>query len=1000
MTVSSTGARASYLCNGTTSRFSYPYPFFSPADLLVLLFDTSTNLLVVPQPVLNGSGTYDYTVNGTQDSATGEYLSGATLAANNAPPAPYKWIILNAISLTQPLSLQNYSKYFAGSVNAEFDRVTLLTQQLLLSASYAIAAPFTDEPPAFTLPPAATRASQILGFDANGNVALVSPSGASVVGNPGVAAFATFAAAGAASPALNNLIYVQGYYAAGDGGDCFWKKIPAVPGHDVYFTAADGSIWEPAVSKFDPRAWGAKADVFAFSEPSISSDNLSELTINDADFPGFTEADLGKNIVVWDYPCAHTIVNTTISGIVSPTTCTLAAAASGATEFAHQDGFYGTDDSAIINEAMTFAAYGTSGFSAGPPPTCFQNGSQFNTLAAGAHTLVFRALDANSSRYGIADEIDLLNSCVLEFEENACLFALGNFSSASTAMISQSASGGYECIAATLVNAKLQGNGFAAIGFLPVYSNFLTIRNGFAAYNCTTSGLKIGISGTDGVSTWSINGKVHIEGISTTMSGYTSNASGIGFFVANGSDGKCTGDVEIVNYQTGLVVGYENAGGGDTSFDGTVHVWTNSKGGYLIYGAILNSSDITFNKLTIDSPWAPEDTLCWGVQINAPACHIRKLTVEVNANTTPVYDDSVTAVQYNNSSYAPPGSYKTNRLGSRIDSIWTQSSSSSVRLKQVVDASLASNIDLDIGSINTDGNVYDPGWHTQSGRALLQKGASDVSFSTIITAIAQAPSSALWYPTEIPGRTIFWLDASNGYFHDADVNDNLRAWWSRLGATHAVQSGAAARPAVGATAWAGTNITSQQAIVFNGSTDFMLLDDAVDDGTDVRVFAALIPNSGGMTNFGPLFAFNNAAFGGILRQEGNGTAIAFTDQSGNGNSVDVTAGTPCLITGIWSSTSGEGTGSFGRVNGGSNCAAQALATGESPVALGGFMTSNTLSEAQAFTLAELIVVVDPMTLAEEQLYEGYLAWKWWNAVDGHSPILPDTHPYYNNAPPA
>lgn len=173
MTVPNEIPRVSYIGNATTTEFSYPYDFFAATDLLVQLFDTQTNQWVSPAPVLNGNGTYDYTVTGTVNS-DGEY-TGATVTFNNAPPANYKIVIAAEIPAEQPLELIDNSKYPAAALNAAFDRLALLVQQLLLTAGiYALQAPLSDEPASvsMTLPPAADRAGGYLTFDGNGNATI------------------------------------------------------------------------------------------------------------------------------------------------------------------------------------------------------------------------------------------------------------------------------------------------------------------------------------------------------------------------------------------------------------------------------------------------------------------------------------------------------------------------------------------------------------------------------------------------------------------------------------------------------------------------------------------------------------------------------------------------------------------------------------------------------------------------------------------------------------
>lgn len=685
----------------------------------------------------------------------------------------------------------------------------------------------------------------------------------------------------------------------------------------------------------------------------------------------------------------------------------LTVAASGATTTGCNCAF-GTDDSSAITTVLTAtglpvaAGNGGTGAHNSSDTTAFTQGNRIMRLTTGNTYL--------SGRYGLSNEIFLLNGTYLKCDQGACLWALGNIGA--TILVGQPGdnigpSSTYT-IAATLDNLRVECNGLVPIGVQSSNSIYFTIKNGIDIRNATTSPLVLG-DGTNKASTADLSGKIHLWGPSTTQSGYINNASGVGLNFALAPDSKCSGNIEVVNYRTGII---DNSG--DIDCTGQCHIWTNTNGGYLTQGVVMNSTDTNFSKITIDTPWGPNGTTCYGVILNSASNNINHLSVELNVAASGVLDNTVNAVLYNNQSVSNPGSQLTTRQGSRIDSIWTQSSSSAVKLAQVV-RSTASNALLDIGSINGDGNVYDKGWYTQEERARKSVASTNTSDSQIITSIAKsvvAASTPLWFPTEAGGNVVYWFDASTSLLvssNDIDQSTNLRGLFSRLGKNFAFQSNKVNRPAVSSSSWTGTGVTTQTAITFDGSTSYMQLEDVVNGQTDLRIFCAFIPKAIGG---GAMFIMNNNSnFCSQLRLNTSGTKLSATDGGGVGsNVVTITAGVPTLCTGSWSSTSAEATGSFVKswqANTVATQTANSLINSLQACNIGGFINGGVISNLANFTLAEAIIVQGPFNntnsgtvRAQESLYEGYLAWKWWNPTSGHSSVLDSGHAYYSAAPTA
>ena len=244
MTVASVYVPAQYAGNGVTTTFAVAFNFFVPSDLVVSLFNTTTNAPVVPAPVLNGAATYDYTVTGTQDPDTGEYLSGGSVVVNTALPANYTITIALAVSPTQNVALTNNAPFPAKTIEAALDRVMLVVQEALRVVASAINAPASDPPgQVLTLPPASVRASQMLGFDGTGQPIVAQPASAlvsaamqPVVDAPSTtAALETMGFAAAVLAALFQtttaaVLAALGGAALGGNGAAAWLVANATPG--------------------------------------------------------------------------------------------------------------------------------------------------------------------------------------------------------------------------------------------------------------------------------------------------------------------------------------------------------------------------------------------------------------------------------------------------------------------------------------------------------------------------------------------------------------------------------------------------------------------------------------------------------------------------------------------------------------------------------------------------------------------------------------------------
>ena len=145
--------------DGVATVFPFTFKVFTGADMLVVSTDqnnVSTTLAL----------TTDYTVqlNGNQDS-----LPGGTVTLN-APLATGRTLVMGSqMAALQPLVLTNTGGFYPTSLNDEFDRLTILVQQLAERLGRTLQFSIADKSTSFaTLPNASARANMIQGYDANG----------------------------------------------------------------------------------------------------------------------------------------------------------------------------------------------------------------------------------------------------------------------------------------------------------------------------------------------------------------------------------------------------------------------------------------------------------------------------------------------------------------------------------------------------------------------------------------------------------------------------------------------------------------------------------------------------------------------------------------------------------------------------------------------------------------------------------------------------------------
>jgi hypothetical protein len=102
--------------------------FLAPTDIGVLVFDTLAQAPVTSR--LNGGSSNDYTVSGTQDPNTGEYLSGATVAFNTASLATWTVTLWRNEPLTQNVNFAPNGPLSAPILDTALDKTCMIDQYL------------------------------------------------------------------------------------------------------------------------------------------------------------------------------------------------------------------------------------------------------------------------------------------------------------------------------------------------------------------------------------------------------------------------------------------------------------------------------------------------------------------------------------------------------------------------------------------------------------------------------------------------------------------------------------------------------------------------------------------------------------------------------------------------------------------------------------------------------------------------------------------------------
>lgn len=132
MTIQSTVRKAGpYACNGVTVAFPFSFKVFTAADLVV----TRTDLTPL-DTILALTADYTVALNADQNA-----LPGGTVTLTAAPATGFLVTVTSGIAATQAVSLQNLGGFNPSIINDEFDKLTILYQQLVTQVSGALTVP-------------------------------------------------------------------------------------------------------------------------------------------------------------------------------------------------------------------------------------------------------------------------------------------------------------------------------------------------------------------------------------------------------------------------------------------------------------------------------------------------------------------------------------------------------------------------------------------------------------------------------------------------------------------------------------------------------------------------------------------------------------------------------------------------------------------------------------------------------------------------------------------
>ena len=195
ITIGDTAPRIQYIASGTDTAFTYPFPIFRAADLVVHIGST----MVTEGFIVTGAGRSE----------------GGSVIFAEPPPAGAVVTLRRLLKLSRVSDFQENGELRAAVLNDELDFQAAALQQVADEAGRAIRfAPF-DTAPEPVLPPRAARANRLIGFDSAGVLTLHPATAGEISGT--VQQTGAGAVARPIAEKLNETLSAFDFGAAGDG---------------------------------------------------------------------------------------------------------------------------------------------------------------------------------------------------------------------------------------------------------------------------------------------------------------------------------------------------------------------------------------------------------------------------------------------------------------------------------------------------------------------------------------------------------------------------------------------------------------------------------------------------------------------------------------------------------------------------------------------------------------------------------------------------------------
>jgi hypothetical protein len=294
-------------------------------------------------------------------------------------------------------------------------------------------------------------------------------------------------------------------------------------------------------------------------------------------------------------------------------------------------------------------------------------------------------------------------------------------------------------------------------------------------------------------------------------------------------------------------------------------------------------------------------------------------------------------------------------------------------------------------------------WNNDAPRARLsdRNSAADIyatRFNSYGMGGRGVRTAPLWNPSVL--STALWLDAADSSTITT-VSGAVSQWSDKSGNNrHLSQGNASLRPT-----WSATGLNGKGALNFDGTDDFLQNTDYNLGASAFNYFGVWNPDfaAGGL---GSVFLSANGTVASEITLI-NGNAgyknIILRGNTGINGSVFQTRGSdvaslngPKIVSAGWDGAAQDLANYFMRNNGADLTMADGGLTGYTNGENGISVGRRPLQVIAPYkgSISEFLVFTSDLSLANRQLIEGYLAWKWGLAAN-----LPASHPYYRNPPP-